>query len=135
MIESAVVRKGARIVSAAGEGTEGDEPSHVLMRHLIDAFAEYERLIIVARTKAALQAKKARGERVGYIPFGCRLGADGKHLEPDPKEQAIRATIVQLHRQGLSLRQIARELNAPGTFNRGNRWHHVAVLRTLRNAA
>jgi DNA invertase Pin-like site-specific DNA recombinase len=67
MIESAVVRKGARIVSAAGEGTEGDEPSHVLMRHLIDAFAEYERLIIVARTKAALQAKKARGERVGYI--------------------------------------------------------------------
>ncbi len=39
-------------------------------------------------TKAALQAKKRRGERVGSIPFGSRLGADG-HLEPDPAEQDV----------------------------------------------
>ena len=69
MIESAVQRKGARIVSAAGEGTDSDSPTDVLMRRMVDAFAEYERLIIGARTKAALQAKKQRGERTGSIPY------------------------------------------------------------------
>src|SRR4051794_10073735 len=63
MIEAAVKRKRCRIVSAAEEGTEGDDPSHVLMWRLVDAFAEYERLIIGARTKSALRAKRARGER------------------------------------------------------------------------
>jgi len=48
MIERAVIRKGARIVSAAGEGTESNDPSNILMRRMIDAFAEYERLIIGA---------------------------------------------------------------------------------------
>jgi DNA invertase Pin-like site-specific DNA recombinase len=65
MIEAAVARRKARIVSAAGEGTEGDGPSDVLMRRIVDAFAEYERLVIRARTKAALVAKKARRERTG----------------------------------------------------------------------
>src|SRR3954469_25471596 len=35
------------------------------MLHLYAAFAERERAIISARTKAALQAKKARGEKLG----------------------------------------------------------------------
>lgn len=61
MIEAAVQRKKAKVVSAAGEGTEGEDPTHVLMRRIVDAFAEYERLVIGARTKAALQAKQARG--------------------------------------------------------------------------
>ena len=52
MIEAAVKRHGARIVSAAGEGTEDDDPSSILMRRMIDAFAEYEKLIIGARTKS-----------------------------------------------------------------------------------
>ena len=42
MIQRAVERKGARIVSAAGEGTSSDDPSEVLMRRMIDAFSEYE---------------------------------------------------------------------------------------------
>src|SRR3954453_12677148 len=35
MIESAVARKKCRIISAAGEGTESDEPSAVLMRRMV----------------------------------------------------------------------------------------------------
>ena len=135
MIESAVSRKGARIVSAAGEGTEGDDPSSILMRRMIDAFAEYERLVIKARTKAALQAKKSRGERVGHIPFGYRLSADGIHLESEPDEQSILSEVAGLQRQGFSLRQIASELNTRGAFNRGNPWNHVAVSRISKNAA
>ena len=75
MIESAVARKGARIVSAAGEGTNNDDPSSMLMRRMIDAFSEYERLIIKERTKAALHVKKGRNERVGHIPFGYQLSS------------------------------------------------------------
>jgi DNA invertase Pin-like site-specific DNA recombinase len=38
MIEAAIARKGARIVSAAGEGTESEDPSSILMRRMVDAF-------------------------------------------------------------------------------------------------
>ncbi len=126
MIESAVQRKGARIVSAAGEGTDSDSPSDILMRRMVDAFAEYERLIIGARTKSALQAKKQRGERVGHIPFGMQLSADGIHLEECAKEQATLRKIELLHQSGMSLRKIADELNEQGIFKRGEeKWNHV----------
>ncbi len=51
------------------------------MRLIIDCFAEYERATIGARTRAALQAKKARAERAGELPYGWRLG-DGPKLIP-----------------------------------------------------
>ena len=69
-IEKEVAKAGARIVSVAGEGTESDEPQDILMRRIIDAFAEFERLQIGARTKAALAVKKSKGERIGDVPFG-----------------------------------------------------------------
>jgi len=67
MIERLIAKRGARVVSAAGEGTENDDPSAMLMRRLIDSFAEYERLIISARTRAALAAKRKRGERTSPL--------------------------------------------------------------------
>lgn len=60
LIERLAARKGARIVSAAGEGSEDDGPTSILMRQIIDSFAQYERALIRARTKAALSAKRAR---------------------------------------------------------------------------
>src|SRR5262245_43502032 len=96
LIEASVSRKGAKVVSAAGEGTETDEPSSILMRRLIDAFSEYERLIITARTKSALQAKKRRGERVGNIAFGYQLSPDLRHLIQNTKEQRTLTRIREL---------------------------------------
>jgi len=136
MIESAVQRKGARIVSAAGEGTDSDSPTDILMRRMVDAFAEYERLIIGARTKSALQAKKVRNERVGHIQFGMRLSADGIHLEESPEEQAILHKIEALRQSGLSLRKIAEHLNRQGIFKRGNEpWNHVNLHTVCKRAA
>jgi DNA invertase Pin-like site-specific DNA recombinase len=136
MIESAVQRKGARIQSAAGEGTDSDSPSDVLMRRMVDAFAEYERLIIGARTKAALQAKKARGERVGHIPFGMRLSADGVHLEEDPTEQETILKVEELQATGLSLRKIADYLNNNGILKReGTPWNHVNLHAICKRVA
>ena len=55
-IEKETKAKGVRIVSIAGEGTESDDPTAVLMRRMIDAFAEYERKVIAARTKISQRA-------------------------------------------------------------------------------
>jgi len=137
MIEAAIVRKKARVVSAAGEGTEGDGPTDVLMRRIVDAFGEYERLIISARTKAALQAKIQRGERVGKIRFGYSLADDGTTLVEDLHEQQAIAIISELHQRGESLREIAAELNRRGiqTKSGANEWIHTSVSRILQRAA
>src|SRR4030095_11772575 len=108
MIERLVAKRGGRVISAAGEGTESDDPAGVLMRRLIDSFAEYERLIISARTRAALAAKRSRRERVsGIVPFGYSLAADGRTLEVNTQEAATVEVIRQLRAEGRSLRAVA----------------------------
>lgn len=132
MIESAVKRKGARIVSVAGEGTDNDDPSSILMRRMVDAFGEYERLIIGARTKAALRAKKERGERIGHIPFGKKLSNTGSLLLDNIYEQKIMKRIKTLRGKGFSIRKIASLLNEKKLFNRGNnRWNHASIHRIV----
>ena len=135
MIESAIARKGARIISAAGEGTENNDPSSILMRRMIDAFGEYERLIIKARTKSALQAKKSKGQRVGHIPYGYRLADDKIHLIPDIQEQDTLNHIKELRSNGISIRAAAAVLNEKHILNRGDApWNHASLHRVMTNA-
>lgn len=133
MIERSVERRGGSVVSAAGEGTESNEPGSVLMRRMIDAFAEYERLIIGARTKAALAAKKSRGERVGEIPFGYRLkGRRGRVVERDDHEQKIIEKARALRGDGLSLRAVCGKLEEMGMVSRaGTRFNPTQVYRMV----
>jgi DNA invertase Pin-like site-specific DNA recombinase len=138
MIERLVAKRGARIISAAGEGTESDDPSGILMRRLIDSFGEYERLIISARTRAALAAKRRRGERVsGVVPFGYVLAADRKTLNADADEQSTIELIRSLRASGLSMPAIADELNRRGLRTRaGSPWRFEYVRGVLkRNTA
>lgn len=136
MIERAVLRKHARIGSAAGEGTGSDSPADVLMRRIIDAFAEYERLIIGARTKAALRAKQVCGERVGSLPYGYRVAEDGKRLLPDDQEQQVLAVVRTLHQQGQGYSAIARTLATQGWRPRGKgRWHPQTIKNIVRSLA
>lgn len=83
MIERLIAKRGARVCPQPA-GTDSDDPAALLMRRLIDSFAEYERAPIAARTRAALAAKRRRGERVsGLLPFGYRLDADGRTFLPE----------------------------------------------------
>jgi DNA invertase Pin-like site-specific DNA recombinase len=91
------------------------------MRQIIDAFAEYERALIRARTRAAMAAAKKRGQRVGQIPFGMALGGDGRTLVPNLEERAVLAEIHRLRNQGYALFSIAEELNERGLSNRQGR--------------
>lgn len=56
---------------------------------IMGAVSQWEREAIGERTRDALRHKRTSGERVGNIRFGFRLSPDGKHVEPDPGEQAV----------------------------------------------
>jgi len=80
-VERAVESAGAVLVSASGEGN-GTTPTDMMVRGIVDVFAQYERGLIQIRTKAALAAKRARGEKTGGdVPYGYRVASDGSHLE------------------------------------------------------
>lgn len=113
MVERLAERSGARIVSADGAGN-ADGPEGMLMRGIVDLFAQYERALIRARTTAALAVKKARSERVGTVPFGWRLAADGVALVPDPTEAATVSRVRELRAAGVSIRGIVAELASEG---------------------
>ena len=135
-IERAIANKKARILSAAGEGCETDDPNAILHRGLIDLFAQHERLMIKSRTKAALSAKIRRGERAGQIPFGYDLSADGQTLTPNAEQQAVVAQIRELRAAGHSLRAIANELNRQGIQTQGGKpWNHNTIDSILTRQA
>lgn len=120
-IERMAAGAGARVVSAAGEGSALDadalDPGALLQRGMHDLLAMHERAVIRHRTRAALAVKKARGERVGRVPLGFRLAADGVRLVPDDAEQAVLTRIRELSASGLTQRALAAALAAEGTVN------------------
>lgn len=134
VVERMVREQGAEVVSAAGEG-EGSDPSAMLMRTICDAFAEYERATIKARITAAMQVKKARGERVSSsIPLGLRL-VDGGKLAQDEVEMRLAHQAREMKTSGMTLANIADTLNAQGINLRGRKFHAVRVHRLLKAVA
>ena len=141
MIEAAVVRQGGRVVSVAGEGTDDDSPTSILLRRITDAFAEYERLLIKARTLAALGAKRRRGQRTGNVPLGYALVDDGQRskagnlvgLVVDPAKVETMRLVRELRAEGRSLREIASQLDQRGipTPNGAAHWSHNSIAKIL----
>lgn len=139
-VDLEVSRHGARLVSAAGEGTDSDEPMARVMRGIVDLFAQYERDMIRARTKAALAAKRARAEKTGgAVPYGFRVacvtvtdGVERKKLVPDAGEQEAIRRARQMHAEGLGLRRIAESLSREGFRGRGaSRLSPMTVRRII----
>lgn len=85
-----------------------------LVLNVLGSVAQWEREAIGERTKAAMSVKKAKNERVGAIPYGFDLAADGKTLVENPTERDVIKTIVALHDQGLSFRKICSMLSERG---------------------
>ena len=145
-VERLIGKKKARIISCAGEGTSDDDASSVLMRRMIDAFAEHERLIGKARTKAALHAKRRRGERAGRIPYGYQLAAatastarskkNGNPIaiEGIPAQLAIVERIKAQRASGATLRSIAAQLTIERipTATGNAVWQHATIARIVK---
>lgn len=123
-------------IVAAEDTAEAGSSSALMERTLRQLFAAEERRKIAERTRAALAAKRARGEKTGgTVPFGFTVDAGGK-LIPEPREQWVVGTIRELRAAGLSLRRIAAELNARGIATKGGKlWQAQTVANTLRLAA
>lgn len=133
IIDELVAKKKARVVSAAGEGTEGEDPCNQMMKNMFRVVAGFERNLTQFRIKSALAAKKARGERVGAIPFGYELG-DNRKLRPNPEHQPIIEKMIDYRSQGLSLQKICEQLNASGLFNKnGNKWNPTSMWNALKH--
>lgn len=107
-----------------------DNPhANKLTLHILSAMAEWERDCISQRTAAALQAKKARGEKVGRGP---ELAAQ-KRAKADDFAESLRAHLDTLVAQNLSLNAMAKRLNDDGipTPNSGSQWFPQTVKRVM----
>jgi DNA invertase Pin-like site-specific DNA recombinase len=97
---------GAQLRTADGT-SDNTSPEGELMTGIVDLFAQYERAMIRARTKAALAAKKARGERVGTVPYGFRVETGSHKLKVHEAERKIVDAVRGLREKGFSVRRIA----------------------------
>jgi DNA invertase Pin-like site-specific DNA recombinase len=123
---------GATIRGVHGGGDDST-PEIVLMRAMIEAFAQYERALISMSTKAVLRRKRDKQEKTGgEVPYGWQLRADGIHLDPHAKEQDAILAARKLREEGYSLRAIAVQLvelgHLPGS---GRAWHPETVKHLL----
>jgi DNA invertase Pin-like site-specific DNA recombinase len=117
-----------------------DNPTaNELTIHLLSVLAQHERRVISERTKAALQAAKSRGVKLGNPNIG--------QLSPNQREAANAARsrlanvfvadlgeiIQDIRDRGIvSLAGIARELNERGIpTQRGGRWQATQVRRVM----
>ena len=117
-ISERLSKVGADLVSLS-EKIDTTSASGKMIFRLLAVLNEFERDQIAERTCTAMQFKKAQGERVGAIPYGYTLAANGVDLHPDPVEQEVVRQAKQLQTSGLSLRKIAAELQRRG-FNARN---------------
>ena len=98
--------------------------------------AEKERDSISERTKAALQAAKVRGVKLGnpeaFIGAVYREGGKAAAERADTFAEKIAPTLRSMVQRGISLNGMARELEAMGVRTaRGGAWTATAVRNAL----
>jgi len=88
-----------------------------------------------ALTRAALAAKKARGERAGAVPYGYSATPEGR-LVRNEAERSIIAVVHELRGKRTTLRAIVTELARMGIVSRTGRAIELTqVARILKMAA
>ncbi len=96
------------------------------------AFSELEREMIADRTRDAHAACRQKGRRMGQVPYGYRVGADGKTLEEVPQQMRVVLRILREREASRSYYAIAHDLNAEGfTTGRGGKWYPQSVKSIL----
>jgi DNA invertase Pin-like site-specific DNA recombinase len=136
----------SNLMESSVEFTAVDFPqANRLTVHILAAVAEHEAAMISARTKAALQAAKARGvqlggDRAGIIasqsPKGVAASAAVRSAKAQKHASDILPTIEAAKAAGASsLREIAEYLNDHGeAAPRGGEWSAVQVSRVIGQA-
>jgi DNA invertase Pin-like site-specific DNA recombinase len=123
-------KHGADLVSLT-ENLDTTTPTGRLMFGLLAVLAEFERDLVSERTLGAMAHKRAKGERLGQIPYGKRLAADGATLEGEPADVALAVELRALRRQGLGLRALAKVLNGRGVVAKNGKPFSAWSVRRL----
>lgn len=127
MIQESIIadlkRSGFEIVSVTEPDLCNDDPSRVLMRQILGAFAQYERAMIVQKLRGARQRIRGKAGRCeGRKAFGAR-----------PGEAEVIERMKELRQQGLAVDKIAEALNAHEVKPRaGLQWYATSVYRVLK---
>jgi site-specific DNA recombinase len=123
---------GKAALLSVGEQIDTRSAGGRLVLNVLASVSQWEREAIGERTAAALQHKAGQGEYIGGdTPYGYRLAADGERLEEEPAEQVLMAEAKRLRGGGLSLRAVARELEAQGFRSRVGRGFAAAQVQRL----
>lgn len=106
------------------------------MLHIYAALAQKERALIAQRTKAALQAKKAVGAKLGNrtnLVEAQRAGNAANAASANVFAENVLPIVHQLQISGLkTLKELAEALNARGVKTaRGGTWTAMTVKRVL----
>jgi DNA invertase Pin-like site-specific DNA recombinase len=135
----------AKLLESGADIEAADLPNaNKFLLHIMAAVAEQEASAISARTKAALQAAKARGIALGAANGVVRdalQAAQGRAIatrvaKADAHAATVRPLLEGYQRQGLSLRAMAEELNARRIPTaRGGQWYAATVRNALQRAA
>lgn len=116
--------------------TELGENVDPFILHIYAGFAEKERQMISDRTRAGLQAKKARGEVLGaskaVLAKATAKSIHAVQSKADAFAERLRPTVQRMVSCGMSYREMAAELNATGTKTaRGGEWHAMTVSNLI----
>ncbi|WP_324043301.1 recombinase family protein [Aeromonas dhakensis] len=100
--------------------------------HLYAALAEQEREFISQRTKAALQAAKERGVKLGGYKGDRETRVVATKAAADDRAESLRPEFSEMRRNGYSVRKMAESLNARGiTTSRGSEFSTTTVQRMI----
>jgi DNA invertase Pin-like site-specific DNA recombinase len=131
MVQESIIldfkRNGFELVSTAEPDLCSADPSRILMRQVMEAFAQYERAMIVAKTQAAKRRKRETDPdyREGRVPFGKAHG-----------EAETIARILELLAAGMTLTAIAAKLADEKRLTRAGLtvWQPGTVLNVIKRA-
>lgn len=129
MIQESIIadfqRRGITVISTCEPDLCSDDPTRVLMRQVLGAFAQYERSLIVNRMKAGADRARSQGRTWGGQPA---YGAHRKY----PGETGVVEKIRALNVEGLTLTAIAQQLNETGFKPRtGQKFYPMQIARIL----
>jgi DNA invertase Pin-like site-specific DNA recombinase len=109
------------------------------MLNVLMSVAQWEREAISERTQEAMNELKRRGVRMGGAPYGWQYAKEPdehgrRNIVMHPGEQRVIQRICTLHREGLSVLDIAKRLTAEGVRPRGTEWERPTLYRILERA-
>jgi len=133
LIEEHFGEKREKRLFSVEESIDTRKASGRMVLNMIMTVAQWEREVIAERTKDALQAKIAKGERVGKVRFGYNLADDGKTLVKNQREQEAIRQMRAWRAQGKTYRELVKMVEDLGIDTKeGHRlWLPMTIRRIL----